>query len=59
MLLGVLFAGPQHVAEGEIQTIEMPLAQVPISLSKIPNNLGFVIKARKIADFRKMLIPNG
>src|SRR5690606_11379146 len=25
ILLGVLFAGPQHVAEGEIQTIEVPL----------------------------------
>lgn len=59
ILLGVLFAGPQHVAEGEIQTIEVPLAQVPISLSKIPNNLGFVVKASKIVDFRKMLIPNG
>lgn len=59
ILLGVLFAGPQHVAEGEIQTIEVPLAQIPISLSKIPNNLGFVVKAHKIADFRKMLIPNG
>lgn len=59
ILLGVLFAGPQHVAEGEIQTIEVPLAQIPISLSKIPNNLGFVVKAQKIADFRKMLIPNG
>lgn len=59
MLLGVLFAGPQHVAEGEIQTIEVPLAQVPISLSNIPNNLGFVVKAQKIADFRKLLIPNG
>lgn len=59
ILLGVLFAGPQHVAKGEIQTIEVPLAQVPISLSNIPNNLGFVIKAHKIADFRKMLIPNG
>ena len=59
ILLGVLFAGPQHVAEGEIQTIEVPLAQVPISLSKIPNNLGFVVKSQKIADFRKMLIPNG
>jgi V8-like Glu-specific endopeptidase len=59
ILLGVLFAGPQHVAEGEIQTIEVPLAQVPISLSKIPNNLGFVVKASKIADFRKLLIPNG
>lgn len=59
ILLGVLFAGPQHVAEGEIQTIEVPLAQIPISLSKIPNNLGFVVKAHKIADFRKMLITNG
>lgn len=59
ILLGVLFAGPQHVAEGEIQTIDVPLAHVPISLSKIPNNLGFVVKAHKIADFRETLIQNG
>ena len=60
MLLGVLFAGPQHVAEGEIQTIDIPLARVPISLSRIPNNLGFVVKSRKISDFRKPLgIPEG
>ena len=59
ILLGVLFAGPQHVAEGEIQTIEIPLAQVPISLSNIPNNLGFVIKAQKIAEFRRILINSG
>lgn len=55
MLLGVLFAGPQHVAEGEIKTIDIPLQQIPISLSKIPNNLGFVIKSRKILDFRSLL----
>lgn len=59
ILLGVLFAGPQHVAEGEIRTIEVPLAQVPISLSKIPNNLGFVVKSQKIGDFKEMLMPNG
>lgn len=59
ILLGVLFAGPQHVAEGEIQTIDVPLAQVPISLSKIPNNLGFVVKASKIADFKPLLLRNG
>jgi V8-like Glu-specific endopeptidase len=59
LLLGVLFAGPQHVAEGEIQTIDVPLARVPISLSNIPNNLGFVVKSRKISDFRKLLVPNG
>ena len=59
MLLGILFAGPQHVAEGEIQTINVPLAQVPISLSKIPNNLGFVVKSSKLADFKRLLVPTG
>jgi hypothetical protein len=58
LLLGALFAGPQHVAEGEIKTIDVPLQHVPISLSKIPNNLGFVIKAQKINDF-KQLLHNG
>ncbi|OBU15040.1 zinc chelation protein SecC [Photobacterium aquimaris] len=56
ILLGALFAGPQHVAQGEIQTINVPLKQVPISLSKIPNNLGFVVKAQKILDFKKLLV---
>ncbi len=56
ILLGVLFAGPQHVAEGEIKTIEIPLQQVPISLSRIPNNLGFVVKAQKLHDFKARLI---
>jgi V8-like Glu-specific endopeptidase len=58
ILLGVLFAGPQHVAEGEVQTIEVPLVRLPISLSKIPNNLGFVVKSSKLSDFRKFLVPN-
>jgi hypothetical protein len=57
ILLGILFAGPQHVAEGEIQTIDVPLQLVPISLSRIPNNLGFVVKAHKLNDFKEQLIP--
>lgn len=56
LLIGVLFAGPQHVAEGEIKTIDVPLQHIPISLSKIPNNLGFVVKAQKINDFRAQLM---
>lgn len=59
IILGILFAGPQHEVEGEIQTIDIPLALVPISLSKIPNNLGFVVKSQKLLDFRAQLIPNG
>jgi V8-like Glu-specific endopeptidase len=58
ILLGVLYAGPQHIAEGEIQVIDIPLHQVPISLSKIPNNLGFVVKAQKILDFKPLLMTN-
>jgi len=55
ILLGVLFAGPQHTAEGEVKTIDIPLTQLTISLSHIPNNLGFVVKARKLLDFRSIL----
>ena len=55
ILMGVLFAGPQHVAEGEIQTIDISLQQVPICLSRIPNNLGFVAKSNKLLDFKPML----
>jgi hypothetical protein len=55
ILLGVLYAGPQHVAQGEIQTIDIPLTHIPISLSKIPNNLGFVVKSQKINDFKAIL----
>lgn len=56
LLLGVLFAGPQHAAAGEIQTIDVPLQQVSISMSRIPNNLGFVVKAQKIYDFKEALL---
>lgn len=59
LLLGALFAGPQHIAEGEIKTIDVPLQHVPISLSKIPNNLGFVVKSNKIHDFKALLQNNG
>ena len=59
ILLGALFAGPQHVAPGEVKTIDVPLQQVPISLSRIPNNLGFVVKSQKINDFRPLLHKPG
>jgi hypothetical protein len=59
ILLGALYAGPQHHAEGEIKIINTPLSQVPITLSKIPNNLGFVVKSQKIHDFRSLLLSNG
>lgn len=56
LLVGVLFAGPQHVAEGDVTQVEVPsLAHRVLALSKIPNNLGFVVKAEKLRDFDPIL----
>jgi len=52
ILLGVLYAGPQATATGEI--IMTPNIQRPIAVSRIPNNLGLVIKSEKILDLEKL-----
>jgi hypothetical protein len=52
ILLGVLFAGPQATATGEI--IMTPNTQRPISVSKIPNNLGLIIKAERIIELEQL-----
>jgi hypothetical protein len=56
LLLGVLYAGPAHIVHGEVQRIEIPeLAEKAVSVLRIPNNLGFVIKAEKLNDFEAIL----
>lgn len=52
--LGILYAGPQHTATGELQIVNVPNLQKPITFSRIPNNLGIVIKAQKILDFEEI-----
>lgn len=52
ILLGVLYAGPQSIAEGEI--IMTPNFQKPTILSKIPNNLGLIIKAERILELEEL-----
>lgn len=54
-LLGIHFAGPQYIASGEIRVINTPNSIRPIALSGIPNNLGFVIKAKQLVAFDKVL----
>ncbi|HEX8637645.1 MAG TPA: hypothetical protein VF692_06260 [Pyrinomonadaceae bacterium] len=55
ILLGVLYAGPQFEADGEI--IVQPIQTVPnlISMTRIPLNLGYVIKSEKILDFEDLI----
>ncbi|MFH4966179.1 serine protease [Gaetbulibacter sp. M235] len=49
--LGILYSGPQHTATGELQVVNVPNLQVPMTFSRIPNNLGIVIKSEKVLDF--------
>lgn len=53
-LLGILYAGFQHTANGEIKIVEIPQSQKAFVKTSIPNNLGIVIKAEELNVFRKM-----
>lgn len=57
-LLGILYAGPQHTATGELQVVNIPIQQKVLAFSRIPNNLGLVIKATKLLDFRAVFLPS-
>lgn len=52
-LLGVLFAGPMHMATGEI--VSVPIGNRDIVLTGVPNNLGIVIEAKALLDFEPVL----
>jgi hypothetical protein len=54
-LLGVLYAGPQYVAEGKISFRHIPTDAGPIAQSMIPMNLGLAIKARRVMDLAPSL----
>lgn len=61
ILLGVLYAGPQHTASGEIVLAPVPTQNKPVSLTSIPNNLGYVIKITELEEIEKIaskLRPN-
>lgn len=49
-LLGVLYAGHQYSAKGEIKFVN-----IPSIITSMPNNLGLVIKSEKLLDFLPIL----
>lgn len=53
-LLGILYAGPQHRANGEIVIAPIPTHNVPMSTMLIPNNLGYVIKATELEALERI-----
>ena len=52
-LAGVLYAGPQHVADGQVVVRPIPTRNEPIAVTSIPNNLGYCIKAHELRKLRK------
>ena len=54
-LLGLLYAGPQHTATGEVRVVTVPTQQRAIAVSSIPNNLGLVIKATRLFEMDALI----
>lgn len=48
-LLGVLYAGTTHNAQGEI-SVMVPTVNNPFSITSIPNNIGIVINSEEILE---------
>ena len=53
--LGILYAGPQYIATGEIKTVTIPDRQGTSTQTYIPINLGNVIRSSKLIDFEEVL----
>lgn len=63
MLLGVLFAGPQYDARGDIVVKTIPTStQIVESSTRVMTNLGYYVKAAEINEFQKFIeesVANG
>lgn len=54
-LLGVLFGGPVHNAEGEVSVVEIPTAAKAVSFTKTMIHLGYCVKSKEINELEKLL----
>ncbi|WP_414733876.1 S1 family peptidase [Acetobacterium carbinolicum] len=55
LLLGILYAGPQQMAFGEVHTVTIPTSAVPITKTNVMINIGYAIKSRRLLDFKIVL----
>lgn len=54
ILLGILYAGPQQSINGDFKIIDVQTSLKPIVLSRIPINLGVIIKAERILELKDL-----
>lgn len=55
MLLGILFAGPQYNAQGNIVVQTIPTQQTVGTTTPIMTNLGYYIKAEELQEFKTLI----
>lgn len=53
--LGILYGGPEYTATGEIKITNIPQRQDTLAFTRIPINLGNVIRSSKLVDFEDVL----
>ncbi len=53
LFLGILYAGPQHRADGSIAIIDIPTKQSPIATTMIPAHLGYYIKSAELHKLKE------
>ncbi len=54
-LLGTLYAGPHFNAEGELQIAPVPTSTKTVAISRIPINVGVVIKAERALELQPII----
>ena len=54
-LVGIVYEVYEHKVNGKIKINEIPDINLPVTETKIPNNLGRVIKACELFEFEKIL----
>lgn len=59
LFLGVLYAGPQTTASGQIVVKTVPTTLQPIPVINMMMNLGFCVRAAKLRDFEAILVAKG
>ncbi len=54
LLIGVLYGGPQYLADGTIEIVTVPTTKMPVPRISIPTNLGYVIHASRLRELEEV-----
>lgn len=56
IFLGVLWGGPQQTITGKVISVPVPMQRNKYAISRIPTNLGYIIKATELDPIKKLAL---